>query len=191
MPRHPVARAASAHPHHRSGPLADAPRLNRSEPDPELRDNGSVGSPGQPAKPSLSAQPSDGPRLTAALSGRLPSRQAPEVNRSSRAGRQGTSPRSQTWRDQFLAEIGDLIAELREKVAHFALLRSVQSTNGASGPDNEAAVELMNEALEDIAAAALGIDLASHDGFHGMRSATGQDLIVETEQNQRQERQDD
>lgn len=161
MPRHPVTRVESAHPHHRSGPLADAPRLNRSGPDPERRDNGSVGS------------------------------QAPEVDRSSRAGRQSTSRRSQIWCDRFLAEIEDLIAELREKVAHFALLRSVQSTNGASGPGNEAAVELMNEALEDIAAAALGIELASHDGFHRMRSATRQDLIVETDQNQSQEQQDD
>ncbi|WAH99046.1 hypothetical protein [Arthrobacter sp. MMS18-M83] len=60
-----------------------------------------------------------------------------------------------------MAEIEELIAELKRKVARFALFRAIEFAHEASEPGNVAAFESMNDALEDISAAALGIELAS------------------------------
>jgi hypothetical protein len=84
---------------------------------------------------------------------------------------------SETWRDQLLTEIEEHVAELRGKMARYALFRSGLPLRDASG--DQAAVEWMHQALEDIAATALGIELASHEGLHRIRSAAELDLIDE------------
>ena len=79
-------------------------------------------------------------------------------------------------------EIEDRIAELKEMVTRFALVQSLQSSEKILGPDDEAAVKWMREALDDIAAAALGIQLTSHEGFVQTQLAAVQDLLAETAQ---------
>lgn len=100
------------------------------------------------------------------------------------------TPDSEIWRDYPLAEIEELIAELKRKVARFALFRSIRFADEASDPGNVAAFESMNDALEDISAAALGIELASHQEFLRIRSVASPDLHVPGT-NKSQEMQDD
>jgi hypothetical protein len=71
---------------------------------------------------------------------------------------------SQSGHDPLLTEIEDLVAELKAKVARYSLLRSDPSLAATTSlPDNRSAAEWMHEALEDIAATALGIELASQE----------------------------
>lgn len=71
---------------------------------------------------------------------------------------------SETGHDPLLTEIEDLVAELKAKVARYSLLRSDPSLAATTSlPDNRSAAEWMHEALEDIAATALGIELASQE----------------------------
>jgi hypothetical protein len=93
-----------------------------------------------------------------------------------------TAPDSEIWRDRLLAEIEDLIAELRGKVARYTLFQSGRSLDDASRPGNQAAMEWLHQALEDIAATALGIELASQGGILRMTSAAEQDLTSELHQ---------
>jgi hypothetical protein len=179
MPSNPIIRVASTPSHRRSGPSADGPHANRTERDAEQRDRAADGVRGRSTAPSLSFRASDG-RLTSELYGDLWRRQEPRPNRRPSYARQpGTAPDSGMWPDQLLAEIESLIAELKEKVARFALFRSLQYSEEASGAGNEAALESMNLTLEDIAAAALGIELASHEGYPRISSAPVQALMVE------------
>lgn len=108
----------------------------------------------------------------------------------SRAGHPSAASDSDIWRDYPLAEIEDLITELKRKVARFALFRSIRFADEASDPGNVAAFESMNDALEDISAAALGIELASHQEFLRIRPAPRPDLYV-AGPNKNQELQDD
>jgi hypothetical protein len=94
----------------------------------------------------------------------------------------GAAPESGPRLDRLLAEIEDRITELKGKVTRFALVRSVQSSEEDSGPGNEAAVGWMHEALDDIAAAAWGIELKSHEGQLQIKLAAVQDLMTETAQ---------
>lgn len=79
------------------------------------------------------------------------------------AERPDTARDSDSPRDPLLTEIEELVAELKAKVARYSLLRSDPSLAAMSRPDNRSATEWMHEALEDIAATALGIELASHE----------------------------
>lgn len=77
-----------------------------------------------------------------------------------------------------MAEIEDLITGLKSNVARFALFRSLQISDEISGPGNEAAFKWMNDALEDISAAALAIEVASRQEFLRIRSVKRLDLFV-------------
>ncbi|GAA5200430.1 hypothetical protein GCM10023346_42490 [Arthrobacter gyeryongensis] len=92
--------------------------------------------------------------------------------RTSHARRPAATAESETWRDYPLAEIDELIAELKIKVARFTFFRSLQFGDENSEPGNGAAFESMMDALEDISAAALGIELASHQEFLRIRPVT-------------------
>lgn len=94
----------------------------------------------------------------------------------------GAAPDPGMKLDLLLAEIEDRITELKAMVTRFALIRSRQSCEEVWGPGNEAAVEWMHEALDDIAAAALGIELKSHEGLLRIKLAGVQDLMVEPAQ---------
>lgn len=97
---------------------------------------------------------------------------------------------SDRWNDPLLAEIEDLVAELKAKVARYSLLRSDPSLTGpaltgashpgASHPDNKTATDWMYEALEDIAATALGIELASQERIFRAISDAARSPRVET-----------
>jgi hypothetical protein len=72
---------------------------------------------------------------------------------------------TEVWWDQLLAEIEALASELQRKVARFALFCGAQSSGQASAPENAAAVEWMHGALEDLAATALGMEMACEQTF--------------------------
>jgi hypothetical protein len=101
---------------------------------------------------------------------------------SSSTGQPGAAPDSGPRLDRLLAEIEDRITELKGMVTRFALVRSVQSSEEDSGPGNEAAVGWMHEALDDIAAAALGIELKAREGLLRFKLVAVQDLMTETAQ---------
>lgn len=124
-----------------------------------------------------------GDRLSDALAhGQLSSLQL-SLNRSNSYARPPTTaPDSEIWRDRLLTEIEDLITELRGKVARYMLFQSSRSLDDASRPGNQAAMEWMHQALEDIAATALGIELASQAGILRMMPAAEQDLTNEIHQ---------
>ncbi|CAN7536040.1 hypothetical protein LJR078_003915 [Arthrobacter sp. LjRoot78] len=102
---------------------------------------------------------------------------------------------SDRWNDPLLAEIEDLVAELKAKVARYSLLRSDSSRTDpsrtdpsrtdssrtdSSHPDNKTATDWMHEALEDIAATALGIELASQERIFRAISDAGRNPMIET-----------
>lgn len=87
---------------------------------------------------------------------------------------------SDRWNDPLLAEIEDLVAELKAKVARYSLLRSDPSRTDPSHPDNKTATDWMHEALEDIAATALGIELASQERIFRAISDAGRNPMIET-----------
>jgi hypothetical protein len=72
---------------------------------------------------------------------------------------------TEVWRDELLAEIEALAKELQRKIARFVLFCAVQPSGEASAPDNAAAVEWMHGALEDLAATALGMEMACEQTF--------------------------
>jgi hypothetical protein len=72
---------------------------------------------------------------------------------------------TEVWRDQLLAEIEALVKELQRKTARFALFCAVQPSGEAADSDNAAAVAWMHGALEDLAATALGMEMACEQTF--------------------------
>lgn len=134
-------------------------------------------SPDPPTTPALSAEPAAGPppKEPGGSPWRL---QASQYLRPSQARHPSAAPDSDTWRDYPLAEIEDLITGLKSNVARFALFRSLQISDEISGPGNEAAFKWMNDALEDISAAALAIEVASRQEFLRIRSVKRLDLFV-------------
>lgn len=143
-----------------SGPIADDSRPGRTKTNAEQRDQAANGTRERPPMPSLSAQAFD--VLLAAELDDLRRRQQPGLNQPRpHARRHGSAQNSEVWRDQLLAGIEDLAGELKRKVAHFALLCAVQSSDEASVRANASAVAWMQEALEDIAATALGMEMES------------------------------
>lgn len=87
---------------------------------------------------------------------------------------------SDNWSDPLLTEIEDLVAELKAKVARYSLLKSDPSLTDPSHPDNRTATEWMHEALEDIAATALGIELASQERMFRALPVVEQGTTVDT-----------
>ncbi|WP_445154207.1 hypothetical protein ACTWLI_12935 [Arthrobacter sp. Hor0625] len=71
----------------------------------------------------------------------------------------------EAWRDALLAEVEDLAETLRKKVARYASLRAAQPSALVEDPASETAVLWIQHALEDIAATALGINIASRELF--------------------------
>lgn len=106
----------------------------------------------------------------------------PSVASAASSRQPGVPPDSGIRLDRLLAEIEERIAELKEMVTRLALVQSLQSSEKVLGTDDEAAVVWMREALDDIAAAALGIQLTSHEGFVQTQLAAVQDLLAEAAQ---------
>ena len=162
MRGNPNLRPASVHPFHRSGPITDTPR-----PEPSEANQPQVGQTGDseqvPAPPAQARQQV----LAAELADFLWKRQEPGLDQlpSSTKNRSGGHDDG-LWRDQLLAEIEDLAVTLKEKVARYSLTQAPpQPSNQAAEPANETAVLWIQDALEDIAATALGIEMASRKLF--------------------------
>lgn len=170
MRGNPNFRPASVHPFHRSGAITDSPR-----PGPRQANEQQAGQAEDreqaPAPPAQDRQQ----ELAAELADFLWKRQEPGLDQlpSSTKGRSGGQD-SGIGRDQLLAEIEDLAATLKEKVARYSLTQAPQPFEPAAEPANETAVLWIQDALEDIAATALGIEMASRRLF--IEAAWGGDL---------------
>lgn len=170
MRGNPIIGIASTHPFHRSGPIAAHPRPNdtkaelRDQPDGDGKDRRPPPHPWQPAE-----------GLRADGRGDLLWRQqvARPDQPHSWSSHRGDAQNSVIWWDQLLAEIEDLAAELKTKIAKYAFSRATQFRDDTTGPANETAVAWMHQTLEDIAATALGIEIASQELF--LRAGTAED----------------
>lgn len=181
MRGNPMIRPASTHPFHRSGPIADVPRIGRMNSDAEQRAQELDG--GQEWPPSPSALALE--ELAAELADFLGGRQKPGLERlPSYTWQRSSAQYSGAWRDQQLAEIEDLAGDLKRKVARYASLRAAQSAGVSTGPAHAAAVAWIHQALEDIAATALGLEIASRELFLRAGTAEEQTLKVEAAQEQ-------
>ena len=190
MPGNPSIGAEFPQGRHPSEPAAADPSPDLTHIYAEQRGHADGSAPDRPTSPSLSDEASTELRPVEPAGG-LGRLHAPsQYLRPSHARHPSPTPDAETWRDYPLAEIEGPIAELKGKVARFALFRSIQFADETSGPGNEAAFESMNDALEDISAAALGIELASHQEFLRIRSVTRPDR-VDPGTNNSQELQDD
>lgn len=180
MPGNPNPRAASVHPFHRSLDITDPPRPERwkaNEQQAVQTDDG-----GQMPAPTAQALQ---PVLAAELAEFLWRRQEPGLDqRPSSAGGRGIGQDSGMWRDQLLAEIEDLARTLKGKVARYSSSRADQASGQGAEPANETAVVWIQDALEDIAATALGIEIASRKLFLQAASAGDRDSTSETVQEQ-------
>lgn len=88
------------------------------------------------------------------------------------------------WRDQLLAEIENLARTLREKVARYSAARPGLASVRGVEPANRNAVVWIQDALEDIAATALGIEIASRALFLQAAWAGDRDPVSETAREQ-------
>lgn len=162
--------AASAGPSAWSVPIADDSHAGRTKTDAEQTGQTADGISERPAWPSLSTH-AFGVLLAAELDD-LRRRQQPGLNQPRTYSRRlASAQKSEVWRDQLLAGIEDLASELKRKVAHFALFCAVQSSDQASARANASAVAWMQEALEDIAATALGMEMESREMLLRARQA--------------------
>ena len=157
MPGNPNLSAASVHPFHRSGPITENPRPERRKANeqPGQIDGGEpVAAPGQAQQPVLAG----------GLDDSLWRRQEPGLDQlpTSTGGSSGAQNFG-ILRDQLLAEIEVLAESLKKKVARYSVLRAAQSSEEAAEPANETAVVWIQDALEDVAATALGIEIASRE----------------------------
>lgn len=129
------------------------------------------------------ASPDRGELLRAAMAASHWSRPDLRLDRSPSDARQTTMAQdSESWRDELLTEIEDLVAQLRAKVARYSLFRSDPSLHDPSHPDNRAATDWMHSALEDIAATALGIELATQERIFRAISDVDRGATIETNQ---------
>ncbi|MDI3210889.1 hypothetical protein [Arthrobacter sp. AL12] len=176
MPGNPILRPASVHPFHRSGAITDDPRPERGKQNEQQL--GQTDDGGQaPAPPAQARQQV----LAAELADFLWKRQEPGLDQPplSTGGGSGEQD-SGMWRDQLLAEIEGLAATLKEKVARYSLTQAPQPAEQAAGAASETAVLWIQDALEDIAATALGIEMASRELFIRAGSNGEQDSTSET-----------
>ena len=165
MPGNPNFRPASVHPFHRFVENTDSPRPGRSQVNEQQgqTDNREQvpGPPDQAQEQALSAEPADF----------LWNRQEPGPDQwLPSTGGPSSAQDDGIWRDQLLAEIEGLAETLKEKVARYSLLRAAQPSEEAAEPENETAVVWIQDALEDVAATALGIEITSRELF--LRSAS-------------------
>ena len=177
MPGNPNLSAASVHPFHRSGAITANPRPERRKANEQ---QGQTGEGEQvPAPPGQAQQ-----QVPAAeLADSLWRRQEPGFDRQpSSTGDRSSAQNFGIWRDQLLAEIEVLAETLKKKVARYSLLREAQSSEAAAEPANETAVAWIQDALEDVAATALGIEIASRELFLRAASVEDQDSKSETAQ---------
>jgi hypothetical protein len=129
-----------------------------------------------PAPPSAQALE----ELATELAEFLGRRQKPRLERlPSSTWHRNSAQDSGLWRDQLLAEIEDLAGDLKRKVSRYASLRAVQSSGARTGPADAAAVTWIYQTLEDIAATALGLEIASREVFLRAGMAEDQKLRVE------------
>jgi hypothetical protein len=175
----PMIRPASTHPFHRSGPITDVPRIGRMKSDAEQRTQELDA--GQEWPPSPSALALE--ELAAELAEFLGGRQKPGLEPlPSFVWHRSSAQDSGAWRDQQLAEIEDLAGDLKRKVARYASLRAVQSDGVSRGPADAAAVAWIHQALADIAATALGLEIASRELFLRAGMTGDQTLRVDATQ---------
>lgn len=146
--------AASVHPFHHSPAVNPRPELRQANVQPAQAAGGEQ-EPGTRAQTPQEV-------LAAELADFLWRRQEPGLDQlpSSTRGRSGAQD-SGTWRDQLLAEIEDLAKMLKDKVSQYSLIREARISEQAAELTNESAVVWIEDALEDIAATALGIEIAS------------------------------
>ena len=150
MPGNNNLSAASVHPFHRSGPIIGNPRPQRTKANEQQGQSDDV-----EQVPGFDQQPSS-------------------------AGDRSSAQNFGIWRDQLLAEIEVLAETLKKKVARYSLLRATQSSEEGAEPANETAVVWIQDALEDVAATALGIEIASRQLLLRAASVGEQDLKSET-----------
>ena len=176
MRGNPILRPASVHPFHRSGAIIDDPRPERRQENEQQLGQTEDGEQA-PAPPAQARQQ----MLAAELADFLWKPQEPGLDQSpsSTRGRSGEQE-SVIWRDQLLAEIEGLAATLKEKVARYSLTQAPQPSEQTAEPANETAVLWIQDALEDIAATALGIEIASRELFIRAASDREQDSKRET-----------
>ena len=165
MPGNPNFRPASVHPFHRFVENIESPRPGRSQADEQQgqTDDGEQvpGPQGQAQQQALSAE----------LADFLWNRPEPGLDQlPPSTGSLSSAQDEGIWRDQLLAEIEGLTETLKAKVARYSLLRAAEPAAEAAEPDNETAVVWIQDALEDVAATALGIEITSRKLF--LRSAS-------------------
>lgn len=168
MRGNPNLRPASIHPFHRSGAITDSPRpdLRKANEQPLGRtEDGDQAAPPDQAQQQARA---------AELADFLWKRQEPGLDQLPSSTYGGSDEQdSGIWQDQLLAEIEHLAATLKEKVARYSSIQADEPSEQAPEPANETAVLWIQDALEDIAATALGIEMASRVLF--IQAASAQD----------------
>lgn len=163
MRSNPMIRPASTRPYHRCGPFTSGQRIGRVQPEAELLAEQLDTGPGwlPPPRSALALE-----ELTAELAEFWGGRNQPHPDRSPFTNpHRSRAPDAGVWRDQQLEAIEDLAGELKRKVARYAKLRAVQSSGASMGPADAAGVAWIHQALEDIAATALGLEIASRELF--------------------------
>ena len=181
MRGNPMIHPASTHPFHRSGPIKHVSRIGRMKSDAEQRAQELDAGQEWPPSPSALALEELAAELTEFLGGR----QKPRLDRlPSSTWHRSSAQDSDVWRDQQLAQIKDLAGDLKRKVARYASLRAAQSAGVSTGPADAAAVAWIHQALGDIAATALGLEIASRELFLRAGIAEEQTLKVEAAQEQ-------
>jgi hypothetical protein len=147
------------------GPIADDDRCNgETKTDAEQHRQPASVTRERPPTPSPSAQASNA--VLAAELDALSRRRHSGLSQARPYTReQCATQNTEVWRDQLLAEIEALVKELQRKTARFALFCAVQPSGEASASDNAAAVAWMHGALEDLAATALGMEMACEQTF--------------------------
>ncbi|GAA2143596.1 hypothetical protein GCM10009825_34110 [Arthrobacter humicola] len=175
MRGNPDPRVESVHPFHRPMAIIDNPRVERRKANEQQDQTGDGGqAPAPPVQASEQVLPAE-------LADFLWRRQEPGLDQlPSSTGGRGNAQNFGIWRDQLLAEIENIAGKLRVKVERYALVRAAYFSDQAAEPTNEVAVAWIQDALEDIAATAVGIEIASRELFLRAKSAGEQDLRNET-----------
>ncbi|MET1065174.1 MAG: hypothetical protein ABWX85_09420 [Arthrobacter sp.] len=177
MRGNPIIGIASTHPFHRSGPISGYARRNGTKAEQLDRPDENGQERRRVPLPVASGQAVEG-LLADELADVLWKRHVPGPDQPRLSANQRSAQSSGLWWDQQLAEIEDLAGELKTKIAHYALFRATESPHDTTGPTNDAAVAWMHETLEDIAATALGIEIASQELFLRAGTAEGLESIV-------------
>lgn len=161
-------KGASVHPVHGSGSIADDVPHERGGTNTERQ----YGPDDEERFHSLSLVPPPAAKspegiLTGGLADFLGRRQEPDLGQLPSAALGRIFPlASGMWREQLLEEIENLAEALNEKVARYLSLRESPSIDEAARLADVTAVIWIQDALEDIAATAVGIEIASRRQRH-------------------------